>query len=114
MYEKEKDERCKKETEMLKKLMDEAANLAKLIEDHRNERIARIAEVREECKDQTRLQDDYLQKIQTEDNEGLERLRITVTDEMLGRFEHQTEVINDMQEVIKGFQGTLKVFGKNS
>jgi len=114
MFEKEKEERCKKQEEMLKKLVDEAAKLTQLLEAHKGERIARIAEIREECKDQTRLQANYLQKIQDEDNEGLERLKTTVTDEMLGRFAHQNEVIDDLQEVIKGFQGTLKVFGKNS
>ena len=99
---------------MLKKLADEAANIAQILENHKNERIARLTEIKEECKDQTNLQADYVEKIQVQDDEAMKKLRTDIIDEMEGRLAHQNEVIDDLQNVIKGFQGTLKIFGKNS
>jgi len=112
-FEQEKIERVDKETQMLKKLAQEAENIAKLIEKHKAERIQRMSEIKEECKDEQKLQNHYIKGFEGKATEKFKKLRINIEDEMSCRFKHQDEVIDNLQKVIRQFQGTLKVFGKN-
>ena len=112
-FEREKTDRSAKETEILKKLSEEAANIAQLIEKHKQGRIARISEVKEECKDETKLQAHYISQFEKQATGEFSKVRKHLEDEMAGRFAHQDEIVDNLQKVIKQFQGTLKLFGKN-
>ena len=112
-FEKERVVRVAKEVEMLKKLSDEAANLAQLIEKQKSQRVTRISEVKEEIRDESKQQAGYAKHFEGEATDHFKKLRTHLEDEMASRFTHQDEVIDDLQKIIKSFQGTLKVFGKN-
>ena len=112
-FENEKVTRAAKEIEILKKLGEEAANLAQLIEGQKNQRITRIADVKEDCKEETKMQTWYVKGFEKEATDKFAALRKHMENEIASRFTHQDEIINDLQKVIKSFQGTLKVFGKN-
>jgi len=112
-FETERVVRTEKEVEILKKLSDEAANLAGLIEKHKSERMTRTSDVREDMRDEMKLQSDYIKGFENKATDKFAKLRSRVESEMASRFKHQDEMIDNLQKFIKSFQGTLKVFGKN-
>ena len=112
-FEKEKSERTAKEAQMLTKLAEEAANILKLIEKHKQERVGRTTEVKEDFKEETKLQTNYIKQFEEQANGKFAKLKTRLDDEMGSRFSHQDQVIDNLQKVIQQFQGTLKVFGKN-
>ena len=97
----------------MQKLADEAYLLNEALDKEKTERTFKAKELR----DYTEYELHKLQKLNEEFNEKTrdEFLHVTnnLAKEMDNRFEHQDQIVDNLSNVVKTIQDTLKVIGKD-
>lgn len=113
LYEKEKKERIEKEKEILQKLDDEKFFLNEKIEKETTERILKHKELRDdtnyELKQQLKLNEDFHKKTIDE----FTHIAVNLEKEMNNRFDHQDHIVDNLSNIVKTIQDTLKIIGKD-
>eukprot|EP00828_Plagiopyla_frontata_P005802 TRINITY_DN12414_c0_g1_i4.p1 TRINITY_DN12414_c0_g1~~TRINITY_DN12414_c0_g1_i4.p1 ORF type:complete len:223 (-),score=53.88 TRINITY_DN12414_c0_g1_i4:160-828(-) len=109
----EREERTEGEKNLLQKLADEAYNLNEGLDKEKTERIFKAKELR----DYAEYELHKLQKLNEEFNEKTRDEFMHVTNnlekEMINRFAHQDQIVDNLSNVVKTIQETLKVIGKD-
>ena len=113
LFENEKRERIERDKDILQKLSDESFNLNEKLEKERSERVFKTKELRDhtdyELKQMQKLNEDFHIKTVDEFNYVTSNLE----GEMKNRFDHQDSIVDNLSNVVKTIQDTLKIIGKD-
>lgn len=114
LIETEKNARIEGEKDLAQKILDEAYKLSEDLEREKTERILRVKELNDdtkyELKQQEKMAQDFFQKSKDE----FFHIADNIEKEMDNRFEHQDKIVDNLSNMVKTFQDTLKVIGADS
>jgi DNA repair exonuclease SbcCD ATPase subunit len=113
-YETEKSTRIQKEKEILQKLSDEVYVLTEKLDKEKTDRILKIKELSDETKYELQQQEKNSETFHKKAIEEFGRIADGIQKEMDNRFDHQDKIVDNLSNMVKTFQDTLKVIGGTS
>ncbi|KRW98745.1 hypothetical protein PPERSA_03880 [Pseudocohnilembus persalinus] len=112
--EEEKQARLIKEKEIFQKIDDESFNLKEMLEKERHERVVKTKELRDETEQELKAQKKFNEDFHTKTIDEFHHVVDNLQSEMDNRFDHQDKIIDNLSNIVKTFQDTLKVIGKDA
>lgn len=113
LLEAEKNARIVKEKEIIQQILDESYKLSQEIEKEKTERILRIKELNDDTKYELKQQEKMAQDFFKKTKEEFLHIADNIEKEMDNRFDHQDKIVDNLSNMVKTFQDTLKVIGSD-
>lgn len=104
----ERSARVMKEREILETLREESQKIEEALTIEKEERLARQAELYARVSAEIKRENDWIEAFQTRTRAEFSKDRSDIEKEMDNRFEHQDQLVRDIQHFISTFQKTLK------
>eukprot|EP01017_Pseudomicrothorax_dubius_P015731 TRINITY_DN1800_c0_g1_i1.p1 TRINITY_DN1800_c0_g1~~TRINITY_DN1800_c0_g1_i1.p1 ORF type:complete len:268 (-),score=75.67 TRINITY_DN1800_c0_g1_i1:31-834(-) len=112
-YETEKKERVQGEKNILQKLDDESYMLNEKLRKETEDRITKQKEMRDDFNLELRQQQKWNEEFHQKSIDEFNHVANNLSKEMDNRFEHQDKIVDNLSNVIKTIQATLKVMGND-
>jgi len=105
----EKDLRKQKEKDLAKKLAEENSRVSEKFETEKLQRMAQLKELNTTFKADIKQQQTMTQDLNTQVKQELKQIASNIEREMDNRFEQQDKIVDNLTQMIKTFQATLRV-----
>lgn len=92
-------------------MSDEAYKLDNKLDNETTYRIRSIKEMDDKLSNQIFQQEKYAQDFHNKAIEEFNHVAHNIEKEMENRFEHQDKIVDNLSNIVKTFQNTLKVIG---
>jgi len=110
-FAKEKVDREKKEVEIIKTIVSESKRVYNEIDNEKEERNKRITTLDYDTKHETKVLHNLRESFATKTQTEVHRVGDAIREEMDNRFEHQDKMVENLSNMVRTFQNTLKVLG---
>ena len=110
---KEKKDRIAGEKKVLKQIHDESTNMQNDIKKESLLRQEKMGDLDDFLTQDTNLTTKFLENFEANATQEAQKFMDDLEREMGSRFDHQNEILNNMQRFVGKFQATLKIFGKD-
>ena len=105
----ERDFRQQREKELAKSFADENIKIVKKIDDEKVEREAKIRDLSREVKAEFKQQNKTIEESGSLITQKIEQTALNLEKEMDARFDSQDRIVDNLNNMVKTFQETLKV-----
>lgn len=110
----ERNSRVQKEREILDTLREESLKIEEALTVEKEERLAKQDELYKRITNEIKRENDWIEAFQARTRSEFAKDRADIGKEMDNRFQHQDEVVRNIQHFISTFQKTLKAVGDKS